>query len=284
MNDQIDMGIVDNKQEFSERSMINFMPHVIYVGVIVLMLVSMGFYFVNNKKTHSAQLEKISVEKQVVAKELADLNTELETNIPPVLSHLGFSCEQAWRGCIKEVLSNIEKVGEKSKTIEAFKAIQGYKAQVGPSVPAGKLENSADCLQGLKEGSDEKYCVVEKPKGNLGYVSGVVEIYFEIPDEYADTSSFSYTAHIELGCKSALNILEETKYLEWKKIGNDLNAGGYKPDGTYGYLSCPFDGLSDTVVDVPVTAHDGKVGIRIVEAESTARALVDRIYIQAIKK
>lgn len=161
-------------------------------------------------------------------------------------------------------------------------AIQGYKQMKGGSVPAGELDASEDCKAGVLTGNDEGYCAVSQAEEGWERGAGVVEIYFDIPRDIDAKSIRETTINLNLICSSAVGLYSLNELGQWVRFGKDLPSQTYKPDGTYGYLSCSYGATERKSVSLPIEVHDSKAGVRIVKEEATAFAFVDEATLNVV--
>lgn len=181
-----------------------------------------------------------------------------------------------------EVSSTPPSPSRKSVVVFPSAAIQGYKKQKGPSVPAGELETSEDCKAGVLTGNDEGYCAVSQADAGWEKGTGVVEIYFEIPSNIDAKSIRETTVNLNLICSSGVGLYSLTEFGQWARFGRDLPSQAYKPDGSYGYLSCSYGAAERKSVSLPIEVHDLKAGIRIVKEEATAFAFIDKATLNVV--
>ena len=173
-----------------------------------------------------------------------------------------------------EVSSMSPSPSTKSVVVLPSVAIEGYKKQSGPSVLAGELDVSTDCKAGVLMGNDEGYCAVSQANEGWERGTGVVEIYFEVPSDIDVKNIRETTVNLNLICFSGVGLYSLTEFGQWARFGRDLPPQAYKPDGSYGYLSCSYSGAELKSVSLPIEVHDSKVGIRIVKEEATAFAFI----------
>jgi hypothetical protein len=169
----------------------------------------------------------------------------------------------------------------KSAEIAPSSAIQGYKEQSGPSVPAGPLDLNEDCIGGLLKEKDEKFCAVSKQSEGWERGAGVAEIYFDIPTSINEKKIISAKVDLNMICTSGLGLYSFTEFQQWIRFGKDLPTQAYKPDGSYGYLSCATAAERRTL-SLPIEINDSKVGVRIVKEEASASALIDKATLNVI--
>ncbi len=156
----------------------------------------------------------------------------------------------------------------------------GYFQKTGPAIPA-EIELKNNCAEDLVEQGDDKYCYLDKKKPDGMTVdellsqkdSGVVEIYFHIPDSVSNTDNAK--VEIEMICSSGIGLYFLTEFNEWARFGEGLPSEEYKPDGSYGYLSCRYNAKERKSISLPINIYDGKAGVRILKSEATAYALID---------
>ncbi len=181
-----------------------------------------------------------------------------------------------------EVSSTSSSPSIKSVVVLPSTAIQGYKKQSGPSVPAGELDVSEDCKAGVLTGNDEGYCAVSQADERWEKGAGVVEIYFEVPPDIDAKSIRETTINLNLICSSGVGLYSLTEFSQWARFGRDLPSQAYKPDGSYGYLSCLYGAAERKSVSLPIEVHDSKAGIRIVKEEATAFAFIDEATLKVV--
>lgn len=156
-------------------------------------------------------------------------------------------------------------------------AIQGYKQQSGSAVPAGELDAKEDCTKNVTKVGDEQYCAVSGEGEGWQRGAGVAELYFDIPKSLfpRERSIFDARIDLDLVCASGLGIYHQNNLGEWVRFGSDLPRQEYKPDGSYGYLSCARGGEQKHIT-LPVTLYGNSVGVRVVKEEERAFALIDK--------
>ncbi len=178
--------------------------------------------------------------------------------------------------------TNTPTISRKSVVVLPSAAIQGYKKQSGPSVPAGDLDTSEDCKAGVLTRNDEGYCAVSQADDGWERGAGVVEIYFEVPPDIDAKSIRKTIVNLNLICSSGVGLYSLTEFGQWVRFGRDLPAQAYKPDGSYGYLSCSYGAAERKSVSLSIEIHDSKAGIRIVKEEATAFAFIDEATLSVV--
>jgi hypothetical protein len=174
----------------------------------------------------------------------------------------------------------VEEADFSGSIIFPSSAKYGYFQKTEPTIPA-KIDLKNDCTKDLIEQGDEKYCYVDKKKPDDMTAdelldqkdSGVVEIYFNIPDSISNTDNAK--VEIEMICSSGIGLYFLTEFNEWARFGENLPSEEYKPDGSYGYLSCRYNAKERKSVSLPIKIYNGKAGVRILKEEATAYALID---------
>lgn len=169
-------------------------------------------------------------------------------------------------------------VGDSVLTLTPISADCGIRATKGPNFTDQWVSHSP-CTRDVSS-KDQAF-------GNIkaGVSGGVAEFHFQLPQDVDRNAIVSVTAKIDMFCSGGLGIYVMNEIGGWARIGADLPSDQYRPDGSYGYLSCGSGQQKKMLTFTPLLNEGSdEFAFRLTEDELSAEALIDQVSVVIVSR